>query len=53
MTERFRKKHEKKLLHPYYRYGFEHPVPDPWEEQSQLDWKAIVGDCETTIAAHG
>lgn len=29
--------------HPYYRYGFEHPVADPWQEHDKLPWKEIMG----------
>jgi hypothetical protein len=35
--------HTRRLAHPYYRYGFEHPVENPWEERERIDWKAAVG----------
>jgi hypothetical protein len=36
--------HERRLAHPYYRYGFEHPVADPWKEHDKIDWRAAVGE---------
>jgi hypothetical protein len=32
-------KHEERLSHPYYRYGFEHPVDRPQDEMHKIDWK--------------
>lgn len=34
--------HEKRMNHPYYRYGFEHPVDDAWEEHDKINWKAVL-----------
>jgi hypothetical protein len=37
--------HERRLPHFYYRYGFEHPVEDPWKAHDKIDWRsAIAGD---------
>ena len=33
---------DERMKHPYYRYGFEHPVGNPWEEHDQLPWKTIM-----------
>lgn len=35
--------HQDRLSHPYYKYGFEHPVTDAWEEHDKLPWKEIIG----------
>jgi len=32
----------KRISHPYYRYGFEHPVDDPWEQHDKLPWRQIM-----------
>lgn len=37
-------KHEERMQHPYYRYGFENPVEDAWEEHDKIKWKEILGD---------
>lgn len=34
--------HQDRLSHPYYKYGFEHPVDDAWEEHEKLPWKQIM-----------
>ncbi len=34
--------HEQRLSHPYYRYGFEHPVQDAWKEHEAIDWRAVL-----------
>ncbi len=34
--------HLERLSHPYYRYGFEHPVDDAWKEHERIDWKAVL-----------
>lgn len=34
--------HQDRLSHPYYKYGFEHPVADAWEAHDKLPWKEIV-----------
>lgn len=31
-----------RIQHPYYRYGFEHPVVDAWAEHDKLPWKQIM-----------
>lgn len=38
--------HTRRMAHPYYRYGFEHPVTDPWKEHDRIDWPAVVGSIE-------
>lgn len=30
------------MKHPYYRYGFEHPVEDPWKETKTEAWRAAI-----------
>ena len=30
---------DKRLASPYYRYGYEHPVPDAWQEHDKIDWR--------------
>ena len=34
--------HEKRMEHPYYRYGYEHPVDNAWEESKRIDWKEVM-----------
>ncbi len=41
-SERGRYKHEERLSHPYYRYGFEHPVDDAWEQHDKINWRAAM-----------
>jgi hypothetical protein len=37
-SQALRDLHERRLAaHPYYRYGFEHPVEDPWKEHDRID----------------
>lgn len=38
----FRSSHKERMSHPYYRYGYEHPVEDPWKEHDKLPWKEII-----------
>lgn len=33
---------EKRIQHPYYRYGFNNPVDDPWATHDKLPWKEIM-----------
>lgn len=33
---------EKSMRHPYYRYGYEHPVESAWETHDKLPWKEIM-----------
>lgn len=40
--------HKKRLEHPYYRYGFEHPVNDAWKEHDKLPWKQIISEIVPT-----
>lgn len=35
--------HDDRMKHPYYRYGFEHPVSDAWEESKRIDWRTAMG----------
>ena len=37
-----RYKHEERMKHPYYRYGFEHPVEDPWKEHNKQEWRDAI-----------
>lgn len=39
-----RRLHDSRLPHPYYRYGYEHPVEDAWKERDQIDWRVAVGE---------
>lgn len=34
-------RHERRLDHPYYRYGFEHPVDDAWLEKDRINWRTV------------
>jgi len=36
--------HQSRMVHPYYRYGFEHPVDDAWKEHDRIDWRAALGE---------
>jgi len=36
---------ERRRGHPYWKYGFEHPVEDAWETHDKLPWKELIGDC--------
>lgn len=38
------KLHQRRMAHPYYRYGFEHPVDDPWKHRDQVDWKQVMAE---------
>ena len=42
--------HERRLAHPYYRYGFEHPVDDPSAQAHRVDWINEVGPIESYSA---
>lgn len=33
--------HERRLYHPYYRYGFEHPTEKPWADRDKIDWRSV------------
>lgn len=35
-------KHEERLSHLYYKYGFEHSAKTPWKEYKRLDWQKII-----------
>lgn len=37
-----RYKHEERMNHPYYRYGFEHPVDDPWAATKTPEWRESI-----------
>ena len=37
-------RHEERLGHPYYRYGFEHPVEEAFEEFDRIDWQSVMVD---------
>lgn len=34
--------HRRRISHPFYRYGYEHPVEDPWNERHKIDWRAVL-----------
>lgn len=36
------KLHTSRLDHPYYRYGFEHPVESPADARREIDWRAVM-----------
>lgn len=38
----YRYKHDERMKHPYYRYGFQHPVEDAWAEHEKIDWKTVI-----------
>ena len=41
--------HERRLAHPYYRYGFEHPESagaDAYKAFKSIDWRSIFGTLE-------
>lgn len=33
--------HLRRMSHPYYRHGYEHPVADPWQEKDRIDWRSL------------
>jgi hypothetical protein len=41
-----RKRHEERMAHPYYRFGFLHPREgdcfDTWDRYHALDWRKII-----------
>lgn len=37
-----KREHERRISHPYYRYGYEHPVKDPWAEHDKIPWKTVM-----------
>ena len=37
-----RERLSERLMHPYYRDGFEHPVADPWAEHEKINWREIL-----------
>lgn len=39
-TRRYR--HDERMQHPYYRYGFENSVEDPWLTSRSPEWKAKI-----------
>ena len=43
-NRRERYKHDERMEHPYYRYGFENPVDDPWEQHDKIAWKDVLAD---------
>ena len=32
---------ERRMRHPYYRYGFEHPTESPLSERDRIDWRSV------------
>jgi hypothetical protein len=43
-NQNLRNLHERRLSHPYYRYGFDHPVEDPWKEHDKIDWRIVLAE---------
>ena len=42
-AEYIAERHAASMQHPYYRYGYGHPVEDAWAEHNKIDWRAAVG----------
>lgn len=40
--DRSKYRHDERLSHPYYRYGFENSVYDPWKTTKTAEWKAAI-----------
>lgn len=38
--------HAARMEHPYYRYGFEHPVDDAWAEHEKIDWPTVLAGAD-------
>lgn len=34
--------HERRMSHPYYRYGFEHPADEAFEEFKRIPWREVM-----------
>lgn len=32
----------KRMHHPYFKYGYEHPVADPWAERGKPEWRDAI-----------
>ena len=47
----FRYKHNERMQHPYYRYGFLHPVSDPWKEHDKPEWRTTIREVMMSINA--
>jgi hypothetical protein len=42
VSEALRALHDRRMeSSAYYRYGYEHPVPDAWKEHERIDWRAV------------
>jgi hypothetical protein len=41
MISYFAKSAQERMSHPYYRYGYEHPVDKPQDEFKRLNWREI------------
>lgn len=37
-----RYKQDERMTHPYYKYGFEHPVPDPYTQRHLVPWREVL-----------
>lgn len=45
VVDYYRRKQERDMQHPYYRYGFEHPHGgDIWWHYHQIDWKFVLSN---------
>ena len=40
--------HARRMEHPYYRYGYEHPTEDIWGEFKRTNWAEIFPDDRPT-----
>lgn len=38
--------HERNMAHPFYRYGYEHPVESALEQRDKIDWRAVLATTE-------
>ena len=43
-SEGCRFKHDDRMKHAYYRYGFEHPVPDAYIARELIAWEDVIGE---------
>ena len=42
LSDQQRYRHAARMANPYYRYGFEHPVADAWEQSKLIDWRVAM-----------
>lgn len=41
-SEHWQKECERRMEHPYYRYGYEHPVESPCRERDKVNWREVM-----------